>query len=174
MKTTHLIWERTNFEDQLVPGTFEYAVHYLIDNKLDISVFDPKYRNDDGGRPAYDPAILLKIVLFAYSKVITSSREIQWCCENNIIFKALSCNTVPHYASIASFISSSRAQIEAIFEQVLLVCDEEGLLGKELFAIDGCKLPSNASKEWSGTLKELSSKRKKLRRLIRHHLKEHE
>nr|WP_235936938.1 transposase [Halomonas azerica] len=42
---------------------------------------------------AYDPAILLKIILFAYSKGITSSREMPWCCETNIIFKALSCDT---------------------------------------------------------------------------------
>jgi len=163
-----------NFQDQLQPGTFEHAIHYLIDNKLDISVFYPKYQNDDTGRPAYDPAILLKIVLFAYSKGITSSREIQWCCRNNIIFKALSCNTEPHFTSIASFISTSAVQIESIFEQVLLVCDEQGLLGKELFAIDGCKLPSDASKEWSGTLKELGAKRDKIKRLIRFHLKEHQ
>ncbi len=66
-----------NFHDQIQPGTFEYALHYLIEHKLDLSVFNPQYRNDDNGRPAYDPAILLKIILFAYSKGITSSREIE-------------------------------------------------------------------------------------------------
>ena len=63
------------------------------------------FKNDDTGRPAYDPAILLKIILFAYSKGITSSREIQWSCETNIIFKALSCDTVPHFTTIANFVS---------------------------------------------------------------------
>ncbi|PCF95694.1 hypothetical protein CPA45_09895 [Vreelandella nigrificans] len=53
------------------------------------------------------------------------------------------------------------------------MCHEQGLLGNELFAIDGCKMSSDASKEWSGTLKELSEKREKLRCLIRHHLLEH-
>ncbi len=168
-----------NYQDQLQPGTFDYAVHYLIDNKLDLSVFYPNYKNDDGGRPAYDPAILLKIVLFAYSKGITSSREIQWCCETNILFKALSCDTVPHFTTIASFVSGHAEEIESLFEQVLLVCHEQGLLGNELFAIDGgwpprCKLSSNAAKEWSGTFNELAEKRDKLRRLIRHHLREHE
>ena len=66
-----------NYEDQLQPGTFEYAIHYLIENKLDLSVFYPKYNNDDSNRPAYDPTILLKIILFAYSKNVTSSHEIQ-------------------------------------------------------------------------------------------------
>lgn len=162
-----------NFQDQIQPGTFEYALHYLIEQKLDLSVFDPEYHNDDSGRPAYDPAILLKIILFAYSKGITSSREIEWCCKSNIIFKALSCDTIPHFTTIASFVSSFPGQIERVFEQVLLVCHQQGLLGHELFAIDGCKLPSNAAKQWSGTFKELEAKHKKLKKLIRHHLQKH-
>ena len=163
-----------NFNDQLQPGTFEYAVHHLVDNKLDLSVFYPNYQNENGGRPAYDPALLLKIILFAYSKGITSSREIQWCCETNILFKALSCDSVPHFTTIAAFVSERTNEIETLFEQILLVCDEQGLLGKELFAIDGCKMPSDASKEWSGTLKELEQKRDKIKRQIRHHIREHQ
>lgn len=162
-----------NYEDQLQPGTFEHTIHHLIDNKLDLSIFYPNYRNDDEGRPAYDPAILLKIILFAYSKGITSSREIQWCCQTNILFKALSCDTVPHFTTIAHFVSSHADEIETLFEQILLVCHQQGLLGNELFAIDGCKIPSNAAKEWSGTFKELEEKRDKIRRRIRHQLTEH-
>ena len=162
-----------NYKDQLQPGTFEHAVHYLIENKLDLSIFYPRYQNDDGGRPAYDPAILLKIILFAYSKGITSSREIQWCCETNIIFKALSCDTVPHFTTIAAFVSDRSLEIEDLFEQVLLICSEQDLLGNELFAIDGCKMSSNAAKEWSGTFKELEQKRDKIKRQLRYHIKAH-
>jgi len=163
-----------NYQDQLQPGTFEHAIHHLIDNNLDISIFYPKYQNESGGRPAYDPAVLLKIILFAYSKGITTSREIEWSCNTNIIFKALSCDTVPHYTTIAEFVSSRSEEIEALFEQILLVCHQQGLLGHELFAIDGCKMPSNASKEWSGTFKELEQKRDKIQRQIRYHLDEHQ
>lgn len=162
-----------NFQDQLQPGTFEHAIHFLIENKLDLSIFHPRVKNDDGGRPAYDPAILLKIILFAYSKGITSSREIEWCCQSNIIFKALSCDTVPHYTTIASFVSKHADEIENLFEQILLICHEQGLLGNELFAIDGCKMPSNAAKEWSGTFKELEQKRNKIKQHIHHHISEH-
>lgn len=116
---------------------------------------------------------MLKIILFAYSKGITSSREIQWCCETNIIFKALSCDTVPHFTTIAAFVSSNTKEIETLFEQVLLICQEQGLLGNELFAIDGCKMSSNSAKEWSGTLKELDEKRAKIKRLISNHIREH-
>jgi transposase len=162
-----------NYLDQLQPGTFEHTLHHLLDSKLDLSAFYPNYNNDKGGRAAYDPAILLKIILFAYSKGITSSREIQWSCETNIIFKALSCDSAPHWTTIAAFVSSYSEEIEALFEQLLLVCDEQGLLGKELFAIDGCKLPSNAAKEWSGTFSELEKKREKIGRQIRHHIEQH-
>lgn len=163
-----------NFEEQIQPGTFEFTLHHLIDNHIDLSAFYDKYGNDAGGRRAYDPAILLKIILFAYSKGITSSREIQWQCEHNIIFKALSCDAVPHFTSIASFVSSYPDAIESVFEQVLLVCDQQGLLGNELFAIDGCKMSSNAAKEHSGTLEELQQKATKLRKQIRQHIKEHQ
>lgn len=162
-----------NYLDQLQPGTFEHAIHFLVTHKLDLSVYFSAYKNNDNGRPAYDPAILLKIILFAYSKGITSSREIEWCCQTNIIFKALSCDTVPHYTTIAGFVSSHTQAIEALFEQILFTCDEQGLLGHELFAIDGCKMPSNAAKEVSGTFKELEQKRDKIKKLIKHHINEH-
>jgi len=65
------------------------------------------------------------------------------------------------------------AEIEKLFEQIILICDEQGLLGKELFAIDGCKISSTAAKEWSGTFKELKHKRDKIRHQIQHHITEH-
>ena len=78
------------FDKQILPGTFEYSLNHLIDNEVDLTVFDKRYNNDETGAPAYDPRILLKIVLFAYSRGITSSRKIAQCCEENIIFMALS------------------------------------------------------------------------------------
>lgn len=163
-----------NFEDQLQPGTFEYAIHHLIEKKLDLSGFEQEYRNEFGGRIAYPPGVLLKIVLFAYSKGITSSREIDWCCKNNIIFKALACDLEPHFTTIADFISRQPEKMESVFEQVLLICYEQNLLGNELFAIDGCKMRSDASKTWSGTFKELKEKRDKIKKLIKHHMQAHQ
>lgn len=50
------------FSKQILPGAFEYTLDYLIDNVIDVSVFDEKFHNDETGAPAYDPAVLLKIV----------------------------------------------------------------------------------------------------------------
>ena len=135
------------FSQQILPGTFEYTLNYLIDNVVDVSVFDGRYRNDETGAPAFEPAVLLKIVLYAYARGILSSREMERACKENVVFMALSADTQPHFTTIAQFISSMGEEIEPIFRDVLLYCDELGLIGKELFAIDGCKLPSNASKE---------------------------
>lgn len=162
-----------NFLEQIQPGTFEYTLHHLIENKIDLSVFYKEYANTEGGRKAYDPSIMLKIILFAYSRGITSSREIQWQCEKNIVFKALSCDSVPHFTRIAAFVSRFSEAMESVFEQVLMVCDEKGLIGHELFAIDGCKMSSNASKSHSGTFKELEQKRDKIRKRIRKSIAEH-
>lgn len=92
--------------------------------------------------------LLLKIVLLAYSKGITSSRKIEQLCRENIIFMAISANHQPHFTTIADFISSSSEAISQLFLQVLLICDSQGLIGKEMFAVDGCKISKNASKEW--------------------------
>ena len=118
------------FDDQLIPGTFEAALNHIVDCELDLSIFLDRYKNDLCGAPAYDPAILLKIVLFAYSHGITSSRKIAWCCRHNILFKALSADTVPHFTTIADFISTMEAEITPLFRNVLLICDEMGLIGK--------------------------------------------
>jgi len=84
------------FEKQILPGTFEYSLNHLIDHELDLSIFEDRYKNEETGAPAYDPRILLKIVLFAYSRGIVSSRRIAQACEENIIFMALSADTRPH------------------------------------------------------------------------------
>ncbi len=161
------------FEQQILPGSFEYSLSYIVDHELDLAGFDKHYRNDDNGRPAYDPRLLLKIVILAYSKGITSSRQIERLCRDNITFMAISADLQPHFTTIADFVSRSPEEITELFGQVVLMCDELGLIGKEMFAIDGCKLPSNASKEWSGTHAELKKKRQKIDRAVRRMIARH-
>ena len=162
-----------DYASQILPGTFEYTLNYLVDHELDLSVFDERYRNDDTGAPAFSPAILLKIILFAYSRGITSSRKIERACHENILFMALSADTQPHFTTIAHFISSMEQEIVMLFRNVLMICDEMKLIGREMFAIDGCKLPSNAAKKRSGTKAELSQKKHKLEQAVRSMLRHH-
>jgi len=162
-----------SFLHQILPGTFEYALHNIVENHIDFEVFEHRYHNDSTGAPAFDPAILLKIVLFAYSRGITSSRRIAQCCQENIIFKALSADTRPHFTTIANFVSSMKDEIASVFSDVLALCYSEGLIGKHMFAIDGCKLAANCSKEWSGTRKELMHKKEKFKAFIKYIMEKH-
>src|SRR3989442_1579970 len=67
---------------QLLPGTFEHAVNYLLDHALDLSSFDERFHNDETGAPAYPPSMLLKVVLVAYAHGIVSSRGIERACRS--------------------------------------------------------------------------------------------
>lgn len=136
--------------NQLQPGTFEHTIDYLVDNEIDLSVFESRYDNDLTGAPAYDPAVLLKVVLLAYSRDIISSRQIARACEESVVFMSLSADGRPHFTTIAEFISSMSDQIETVFTDVLTVCYTEGLIGKTMFAADGCKIRSNCAKDVDG------------------------
>jgi transposase len=140
-----------DLERQLLPGTFEHALNHVLDHEIDLSGFDARFRNDAAGAAAYPPAMLLKIVLFAYSQGIISSRGIERVCREHVTFIALSGDSSPHFTTIAAFVSSLADEIARLFAQVLAICDRQGLIGREMFAIDGVKLPSNASKAKSGT-----------------------
>ena len=157
-----------SFERQILPGSFEAALSRLIDEEIDLAVFDARYRNDAVGAPAYDPAILLKVILAAYARGITSSREIARLCRENVLFMALAADSAPHFTTIADFIATLDREIVAVFRDVLLVCDELGLIGREMFAVDGVKLPSNAAKEWSGTRGDFDKKIAKMERAVEH------
>ena len=143
-------------EEQIQPGTFEFALCHLVDQELDLSALDAKFRNDITGASAYDPRVMLKIVLLAYSRGLITSRKIERACEQNVLFMAISGDARPSYTHIARFVRELGPAIGALFGQVLLTCDRLGLIGKTMFAIDGVKLPANASKERSGTHAELA------------------
>ena len=140
-----------DFDKQVQPGSFEYALCQLVDHELDLAPFHARYKNDIEGAPAYDPAVLLKLILLAYSRGIVSSRRIEAACRENVVFIAVSGDSQPNFTTLAAFVSELGDLAARLFAQVLVVCDRQGLIGREMFAIDGVKLPSNASKAKSGT-----------------------
>lgn len=158
---------------QVEPGTFEYALDYLVDNELDLSGLHARFRNDATGAPAYDPAVMLKIVLLAYSRGLVSSRSIERVCRENVLFMAISGDSTPQFTTIARFVRQLGDQIAGLFTQVLLTCDAQGLIGRQMFAIDGVKLPSNASKERSGTFAELAHDAERMQRAVQKMLDAH-
>lgn len=160
-------------EEQLPEGSLEYALHHLIEERIEDSWFADLYANDELGRPAYSPKLLLKVILLGYARGLIGSRRLERACKENITFMAISCGLRPDHSTLAGFVEKLQGRIEIIFSEVLLVCHEEGLLSGTHFSLDGLKLPSNASREWSGTFKELRLKADKLARKFKERLAEH-
>ena len=148
--------------EQIEPGSFAFALDYLVEHELDFSALDARFNNDEVGASAYDPRVMLKVVLLAYSQGLISSRAIERACQRNVQFIAISGDSQPSHAHIAKFVSGLGEQIKPLFAQVLMTCDAQGLIGRDMFAIDGVKLPSNASKERSGTHEELRHRARRL------------
>jgi transposase len=154
-----------NLNEQLLTGTFEWTVNQVI-NKMNMSIFEQNYHNDEKGATAYSPRVLLKAILYCYSKGIISSRQIEETCKNNMVAKALAGDFEPDHDTIATFVSINGKAVADLFSQVLLVCSEFNLITGEMFAVDGCKLSSNASKEWSGKIEDINKKKEDLERLL--------
>lgn len=119
---------------------------------------DAKFSNDEVGASAYDPRVMLKIVPLACSQGLIASRAIKPASVRNDQFIAISGDSQPSHAHMAKFVSHLGQQIKPLFAQVLMTFDAQGPIGREVFAIDGVKVPSDASdasKERSGSFEEL-------------------
>jgi transposase len=130
-----------SLEEQLVPGTLEFAMQTLVEDRMDMERFEDRYRNDETGRVAYDPKILLKVVLLGYARGLVFSRKMEQACRENITFMALACGQRPDHSTIAAFVSSMQEEIKVLFRDVLLVCEESGLLGGHFLRWTGASFP---------------------------------
>lgn len=162
-----------DFEQQVLPGSFEFALCHLVDHELDLTALRARFRNDAAGAPAFDPAVLLKIVLLGYSRGLVSSRAIAAACRTNVLFMAVSGDSCPHFTTVAAFVAELGEDVARLFAQVLVVCDRQGLIGRELFAIDGVKLPANASKAKSGTRADFLREAEKMETAVKTLLARH-
>src|SRR4051812_12128544 len=100
---------------QLVPGTFEFALHQLLEHEIDLSEIEGRYCNDEVGAPAYEPRVLLKIVLLAYCYGIVSSRGMERACRDNVRFIAISGDSQPDHSTLAAFVSSLGETVCTVF-----------------------------------------------------------
>jgi transposase len=113
--------------------------------KIDISIFDKNYKNDQTGASAVPPSVLLKLIIYGYRNGCKSSRKLWALSRQNIIAKALTGDMEIHWTTIADFISENSHDFKEVFTKVLGYCNELQLICGEDFAVDGLRLPSNAS-----------------------------
>ena len=112
---------------------------------LDLSVIYDSYVSASGA-PPYHPEMMLKLLFYAYSTGVTSSREMERRCHVDVAFRWLTANSAPDYRSIARFRDRHLAALDDLFTQVLVLCSEAGLVKLGRVALDGTKLRASASK----------------------------
>lgn len=117
----------------------------VVDDMLDLTSIFESYESARGG-PPYDPRMMLKVLLYAYSTGVTSSRELERRCLRDIGFRWLSGNQAPDYRSLARFRRRHLDALPGLFTQLLSVCAEAGLVKLGRVALDGTKLQAAASK----------------------------
>lgn len=147
-------WYNAGDRDQLFllpPSMYEWLeeghlAYFVIDaiKLMDTSAFDAAHPRGPG-RPAYDPRMLLGLLLYGYSTGIRSSRLIERACRENLAFKVIAVNLVPDHGTIARFRAENEAAIKSVFFEVLALCHQAGLASLGQIAIDGTKVGSDAA-----------------------------
>lgn len=116
-------------------------------DELDLSSIVASYDEGDGrGRPPYHPALMVKLLLYAYCMGLPSSRKIERATHRDVAFRALAADQHPDHDSIAEFRKRHLAALAQLFGQVLQLCQAAGLVTLGHVALDGTKIKANASR----------------------------
>ena len=136
----------------------DHLAWFVIDvvAELDVSAFVAGYRLDGRGGAAYDPRMMLGVLVYAYCVGERSSRRIERRLVEDVAFRVVAANQQPDHATLARFRANHEAAIAGLFGQVLAVCARAGLLRPGLVAIDGTKLNANASRDASRTAEQIA------------------
>ena len=140
-------------EDHLV-----WTVLGAVD-EMDLGRFIEAYRLGAAGRPPYDPQMLVALLLYAYARGNRSSRGIERACQEDVAFKVITSLRTPDHSTIAEFRRRHEADIAELFNDVLGLCREAGLVSVGVITIDGTKIKANASMDqnrtYSGLVKDI-------------------
>ncbi len=113
--------------------------------QMDLGGFYGAYRPDGHGRPAYDPQMMVALLLYAYARGNRSSRGIERECSEDVAYRVICANLVPDHSTIAQFRRRHEAALAELFTSVLRLCRQAGLVQVGVIAIDGTKIAANAS-----------------------------
>ena len=127
----------------------DHLAWFVIDavGEMDVSAFYGAYRADGHGRAAYEPSLMVTLVLYAFSTDVRSSRAIERHCRQDVAYRVITGNVVPDHATIARFVVRHQGALADLFSEVLRLCDQAGLVAPGVVAIDGTRLAGNASRE---------------------------
>jgi transposase len=124
-----------------------HLVWFVLDvvAKVDTSSLHARHPNVGPGRRAYDPEMLLALLIYAYCSGQRSSRQIERLCEVDVAYRVICANRAPDHTTIARFRRDHQAQAVALFTDVLVLCAASGLARVGIVSVDGTKMGANAA-----------------------------
>jgi transposase len=135
----------------------DHLAWFILDvvDQLDLAPFLRAYRADGHGHPAYDPKLLLGVLLYAYAIGVRSSRQIERHCHEDLAFRVLTGNQLPDHVTIARFRVRHQQALAGFLVASLKLCAAAGMVRVGLVALDGTKVAANAANTASHTLDKL-------------------
>ena len=150
-----------SLKDWLPEGHLAWFILDAVE-AIDLSKFYLKYRADGWGRAAYDPQMMVSLLLYAYCLGVRSSRQIERGCEVDVAFRVISGNLRPDYSTICRFRSENERELGILFTEVLRLCAEAGLVKAGVVALDGTKVKANASLSANRTQEHIEEEVRKM------------
>jgi transposase len=136
----------------------DHLAWFVIDavGEMDLAAFYSAYRADGHGRAAYEPSMMVTLLMYAYSTKQRSSRAIECHCRQDVAYRVITGNLVPDHATIARFVVRHERALAGLFGEVLRLCDTAGLVAPGVIAIDGSRLAGNANRNRNREFKQIA------------------
>ena len=147
------------------------TIHEFVEKHVKIEQFSEKAKNEKTGAPRTHPKAMLKVLFYAFSTGIYSSRKIEKRLEYDHNFIYLSDQQGIDHVSICNFINENGKEIKEIFAKMVYILKESGLIDYEMIAVDGTKIKANVSNEFSGTIRDFKEKKERIEKKIEKILK---
>ena len=145
-----------------LPGDhLAYFVSDVVDH-LDLAAIIGRYVREERGYPPYHPAMMVKVLLYAYCIGVASSRKIEKRLCEDIGFRVLAANNTPDFRTISDFRKNHLMALAGLFLQVLKLCRKAGLVKLGHVALDGTKIKANASKHKAMSYKRMKEEESRL------------
>jgi transposase len=127
----------------------DYLAWFVIDavGVMDTTTFYAAYREDGHGRAAYEPSMMIALLLYCWSRGVRSSRAIERACVKDVACRVIAAHQRPDHATIARFIERHESALADLFGEVLVLCADAGLATVGVIAIDGTKVHANANRD---------------------------
>jgi transposase len=123
--------------------------------QMDLREFYGAYRENGQGRAAYEPSMMVALLLYSYARGNRSSRGIERACREDVTYKLITAMRVPDHSTIAEFRRRHETALGELFTEVLVLCGEAGLVEVGVISIDGTKIRANASRGANRTYEKL-------------------